>query len=654
MAITAMSKVMIVCHRTQVSDLLEALQEAGICQILGADEARISQDAPELAAARERPKDLEELVGRLERGIRFLKEYAASSKGLTSVLAPRPVVEPHSYRQVVSDAHLLKIADRAEQLRATIEKIRAEIDHCQAVLELLRPWVPLRTPLEELGRLESTACWPGLVPQQHFEQLQRRLEDQGAAVQRVSPYGTRQACLVLALREQTEPVQKLLRGFEFEIVNFESMTGTVVDQTRAWEQRLAEIRNRLEEHQQAATALSAQLLALKILHDHYRNILAREETRERVPATEQALILEGWCRQQDYPQLEKLVAEFDAASLAQIEPAAGEEPPVEIENRAPVKPFEVVTRLYGMPQPSSVDPTAWLAPFFAIFFGMCVADVGYGLLMLVVLAVLGAKMQGDKKLVAMLGLCAVGTMMVGALTGGWFGDFLPKFVPHMEGRRTWLWFDPFQQPLIFFGWALVLGYFQLIFGLLIGFVHNLRRRDYVAAAFDQLTWLVLLNSIVLLAFSKTGQIAPAAGAVFAYLAIGAGVLILALSHREGSLGARLGMGFYNVFSTIFYLGDVLSYLRLMALGMVSAGLAMAINVIAKTCIEIPWVGVLVAIVVLVVGHVFNMVLAILSAFVHTLRLQYVEFFPKFLVGGGRAFAPLAKDFEYIHLKKAGS
>jgi V/A-type H+-transporting ATPase subunit I len=161
----------------------------------------------------------------------------------------------------------------------------------------------------------------------------------------------------------------------------------------------------------------------------------------------------------------------------------------------------------------------------------------------------------------------------------------------------------------------------------------------------------MLNSIALLGASKMRVISAEAGTIFGYMALIPAIAIFLFSHREGGIGARLGMGFYNLFSSVFYLGDVLSYLRLMALGMVGAGLAMAINVIAQISGEIPVVGFIVTILILIGGHVFNMLLAVLSAFVHTLRLQYVEFFPKFLVGGGREFKPLAKEYEYIYIEQ---
>ena len=652
MAIAQMAKIIIVSHRSQASELLEALQREGICHILNADEAIVSRDFPDIAASAERPKDIEGMLSRLQKSIAFLKKYAQSQKGLASVLSPRTVIDEQSYDKVVSDRKIQKTIEKCEQLEASMEKTKSEIENLQSTLEMLRPWSSLETPVEEIGQLSQATCWAGLIPNQHYEQIEEKLGELGAAIQKIGPAGNRQACLIACLKEQTDEVQKSLRSAEFEPVNFESMTGTTAELISEHSEKLDQARSKLQKHTEEAVTLSENLLKLEILYDHYQNLLNREQTKDTAPATESTVLLEGWVKKRDFNRLKKLVSGFDASSLIEIEPAENEEIPVDIENRAGVKPFEVITRLYGMPQYLNIDPTAYLAPFFAVFFGMCLADAGYGLILVVAALLLVRKIQGDKKLIMMLGLCGAATIVVGALTGGWFGDAIQQFIPALKPvRQNLMLFDPFEKPMYFFAAAVGLGYFQILTGLVIALVHNIKRKDYATALFNQLTWLVMLNSVVILGASKGGFIPPHIGSIFGKVAIIPAVMILLLSHREGGLGARLGMGFYNLFSSIFYLGDVLSYLRLMALGMVGAGLAMAVNIIAGITLKIPYAGILIMILVLVGGHLFNLILAILSAFVHTLRLQYVEFFPKFLVGGGKSFEPLSKKYEHIYVKK---
>jgi len=652
MAIAQMSKVIIVSFRTEASQLLEALQLEGICQILNAEEAMVSKDSPDLAAAARRPRDIEEMLHRLQSSIAFLENYAEEKKGLATVLSPRTVVDEKSYNDVVSDEQILKIIDRCVHLESSIEKLRNQCDGLRGTLEQLHPWKSLQTPVEEIGQLQQTICLTGLLPIGQFEHLQEELSELAGAIQQVGAAGNRFACLVVCLKEKIGDMQKLLRSAEFEPVNFGAWTGTVAELIKEHTDKLNDAENQLKNQINSAVVLTENLLKLRILHDHYENLLKREQAKDSAPATQHAVFLEGWVKEHDYPRLQKIVSKFKASSLTKVEPAEGEEIPVEIENKAAVKPFEVITRLYGMPHHLNVDPTVYLAPFFAVFFGMCLADAGYGLIMVVLTALLTRKMQGDKKLIMMLGLCGAATIVIGALTGGWFGDSVQQFVPALKPlRQKLMWFDPLDKPMYFFLAAVGLGYFQIQTGLVIALVHNIKQKDYASALFNKLTWLVMLNSVLIFGVSKAGYIPPHIGSIFGKVAIIPAAMIFLFSHRQGGLGARLGMGFYNLFSSIFYLGDVLSYLRLMALGMVGAGLAMAINVIAGISYKIPVIGILVMILVLVGGHLFNLVLAVLSAFVHTLRLQYVEFFPKFLVGGGKSFEPLNKKYEHIYVTK---
>ncbi len=215
-----------------------------------------------------------------------------------------------------------------------------------------------------------------------------------------------------------------------------------------------------------------------------------------------------------------------------------------------------------------------------------------------------------------------------------------------------MWFDPMTQPMTFFILSLGLGYFQIQFGLFIAFFHNLlTRKDVKAAAiYDQLTWIVMLNSLLGLGLSKGGLLPSALAGICGILAIVAGIVILLFSGRDLPWAGRIGMGVFNLFSTVFYGGDILSYVRLMALGMVGSGFGMAINVLVKLVMDVPYVGWLLGALVFVGGHLFNIALSVLGAFVHSLRLQFVEFFPKFFQGGGRLFTPLRNDYRYISIE----
>jgi V/A-type H+-transporting ATPase subunit I len=652
MAIAQMAKVIIVSHRTQASELLEALQREGIYQILDAQEAMVSRDWPEPTTGAERPVKTEELLNRLAKSIAFLKRYSEPPRGLASVLSPRTVIDEQAYNQIVSSREVPEVIEQCRKCEAAIEKFKTEREELLGTLEQLRPWVSLETPVEEIGRLQQATALAGLIAARQLEKVEQQLSELGAAIEVVGTSGNRCACLTACLNENLNDLQKLLRSVDFEAVSFEGMAGTVAELIKQNSEKLDEVENQLKTEQNKALSLSKNLLKLEILHDHYENLLNREQTKGTAPSTEHTVLLEGWVKKSDYARLEKIVSHFGASSLNRIEPAEEEDIPVEIENKNYIRPFEMITRLYGMPVSSGVDPTVCLAPFFMLFFGICLADVGYGLVMAAVMLWLIKKTQGDKKLLWLFLICAAITILMGAITGGWFGDAVSRFIPALNPLREKLMlFDPMEQPMVLFVLSMILGYIQIMTGLAIAFVHNLKQKSYIAAICDNLTWLVMLNSIVIFGLSKAGMIPAEVGRFFGTLALVPAGIILLFSHRQGGWAGRIGMGTYNLFSAVFYVGDVLSYLRLMALCMVGGGIAMAINIIAKISLDIPYgLGVLAFVLVLVFGHALNLVLSALGAFVHTLRLQYVEYFTKFFVGGGRLFEPLRKDYKHIYIK----
>ncbi len=655
MAISRMTKVMIASHRSEAAMLLESLQQEGIVEVLDAERAMVSKEWPELQVEARRPKDLEEMVARLEKAVGFLKTRSTVKP---SALRPRIEVDSRRYSEVISASQAIEWLEQTEQVQSESDKLATEIENVCGRLESLKPWISLQTPVHQMRRMSHTVCLTGLVPDQYIQAVGESLASAGAAMEDIGRDGTLHACVVVCLKDAQPDIQKILRAADFEPVNFEGMQGTVAEMVDLSRRRLGELEQKLREANNRSEVLAREMLSLQILFDHYQNLSRRERTRVTAPATEHVILLEGWVREKDFARLSDVVKRFEASSLDRMDPAADEEVPVEIDNPSSLRPFESITRLYGLPIPSSIDPTPFLAPFFAIFFGLCLADAGYGFILVALLAWFIRKVQGDKKILWMLMICGVTTFLAGVITGSWFGDAITSLLPQdaplsglLNGiRQKIMLFDPMTQPMTFFLLSLGLGYLQIQFGLFIALFHNLKRKDRKAAIFDQLSWIFMLNFLLGLGLSKAGQLPQALAPVFGFGLIVPALMILLFSGRDLPWGGRLGMGVFQLFSTVFYGGDILSYVRLMALGMVGAGFGMAINVLVKLVMDVPYVGWLLGAVVFVGGHLFNLAISMLGAFVHSLRLQFVEFFPKFFVGGGRQFDPLQKTYQHVVIK----
>jgi len=649
-----MQKILIASYHTEAADVLEALQSSGMVQIYDAQRAFVSKEWPELHIEKERPKQIEELSTKIDAAVDFLAQYAPK-RSFAEVLAPRAVVSEKEYTSVIRTHETLQLLEECTNLSNQLHKLRDQKEHLEVQLDILLPWEKLGVDLADLENFEKSAVILGLIPEKNLALVSEKLKDFKAEFEKVGAKDGLAACVVITLKENSAEVSKTLRSIEFEAVNLSNFKGTPAELIKNTQKQLDDIRQQIASLEEQAHKLSENCLQFQILADYYRNLLDRERTRLSVPETELTVLLEGWIKKHDLKKLACILSKFNGTSLSLLEPADGEDVPVQVENHRVLQPFEVITRLYGMPQYLEVDPTWLLAPFFAIFFALCLADVGAALIIIAICAFLIKKMQGDKKLFYLLIVCGILTIGTGAMTGSWFGTGLRELAT--AWKIDWLaklidgtmWFDPLSDPMKFFVISVTLGYLQIMIGLLVGFIVSLRRKDYAAAFFDKLSWLIWVNALAIFLTAKAGKIPAAAGSVAIIIAIVPAIAILLFSQREGSWGGRIGMGFYQLFSTVFYLGDILSYLRLMALGISSAGVAMAVNVIAKIVSEIPYVGMILMIIFLLLGHVLATASSVLGSFVHTMRLQFVEYFPKFLAGGGKEFMPLSKQYKYVYI-----
>lgn len=653
-----MKKILIASYKEQAGKLLEAIQQQGIMEVLDADRAIVSKQWPELQSIWERPRQIEEKLDKLEQAIAFLNNYAEKKGGLAAALAPRTVIEQHYFANVIGSAEANKTLEASLLIEKKIESLKVEFENVSSQIQYLLPWEKLQTPLEELDNMQKTSVLAGFLSEKNLADAEDKLATL-AVIEHISQTSNTIAFYALCFRENTQEVHKILRNMEFEAVNFAGLKGTASKLIKEYNEKLIQIKQELTIARKQAKEISGSLLNLEILADYYRNLLSRQKTQLTSPQSEQAVIFEGWVKKRDLAQLNKIVKQFDASSLSEIPISKDEDVPVEIDNPRFLKPFETVTRLYGMPHSTSVDPTPFLAPFFAIFLGICISDVGYGLILAVAFWWLGRKMQAGKQVIMLFFFCSFTTIFVGLLTGSWFADTITALIPAQSKtysilngiREKFLLIDPMSQPINFIILTLAIGYFQMMFGFCIAMTRNLLQKNFAAAICDQFVWLVFYNNFLVIGLTKCKVISAGPMNLYIIIAIICAITILLSAVREGSWGSRIGMGAFQLFSAVFFVGDTLSYVRLMALGMVGAGLGMAINVLVKMLMDIPYVGFFAAALLFVAGHTFNVALSILGAFVHSMRLQFIEFFPKFFSGGGTDFRPLTKEYKHVMIKE---
>lgn len=318
--------------------------------------------------------------------------------------------------------------------------------------------------------------------------------------------------------------------------------------------------------------------------------------------------------------------------------------PVLLENSEFTETFESLTEMYALPKYNEIDPTPFLAPFYLAFFGMMVADAGYGILMLIAtLGVLKVVNLSDsqRKFVKFFYYLSYSTIVWGAIFGSYFGGIIP-IKGLMEPASQ------YQELLII---SIVFGLIHLFFGLAISAYMSIKEKRYLDALFDVGFWYMSIAGGIVFLLTVVISLSPVIKNIsLIIMVIGMLGIVLTGGRDVKGLGAKAGVGLYNLYGISSYVGDLVSYSRLMALGLAGGFIASSINMIAGMLFEGGPAGLVGGVLVFIIGQVFNLFLSLLGAYVHTSRLTYVEFFGKFFEGGGKGFNIFRSKTKYINLK----
>ncbi len=658
MAISPMVKVNILAHRSIKADLLRRLQELEVLHISDFTSGPDAQEEPALLENGETNDErLETRISGIQSTIHYLSQFDQDSGFISSIFTPKIIISPEQYGQIVDHFREPAVVQQCRDLERKRNDLVSELGRAQALMGQLQPWINLDVPVEDLTPTDHTTILLGLLPPRMLSELMEKASSftQAFEVETVHQ-GKEGIYLVVVFHDEfQEQLSDLLETLGFEEIKFQDLKGTPRELYQWCHSRLRELRGMIRTVDGKSQELVHHRQNLQVLYDHLTDQLERKRVESLFGHTAKTLLIEGWIPRRKFPDFRDQVnREFKELALVEVEPKGGETPPIYLENPKSVRPFEVITELYGMPNSREFDPSPFLAPFFFIFFGLCLTDAAYGIIMSSTLLFFLSKYRatlGRIKLMWVLLSGGISAILMGTITGGWFGDLVNYLPPSLhflkEARDELMLFSPIDQATIFIFIAIILGFIQICFGLTISMVRNIRDGDWVKALCGPLAWLILINSAVLALLGGRGILPPFVKILGLAMAILSGFTILLFTDRTAPRWiTRIAWGMYELYGITSYLGNVLSYQRLFALGLATAIIGMVVNLLGSMVLDLPYVGWAVFIPIFIIGHLFNMGINGLGAFVHTLRLQYVEFFPRFFRGGGKPFTPFKKNPHY--------
>ncbi len=660
-----MKKVRLVAHQAWQKKLITSLQEWGFVQLVDVkQQLKDSEFAVEVDSG-DLDLDLSaaaEAQARIKAALEYLKRFNKKSEGLiVSFMNLKKQISQDEMADIIQNYDGLAVASRFSQYEKRLAEIANLLSRLAGERSQLTPWLKLDLAPAQLNQLKEAEALLGSIQIAQYQALLSKLAsatDQQVHVELIDQNNKDCLMVVLAIR-QDERVKQALRETNFSAVMLPRPEKTPSDALTEIENETQLLQKEREEIMATSTAMLADQLKLEALSDYYGQRVQKYQVKKLIVSTETVILLEGWLQEKYRVEfLQKMQEHYPEVVVFITEPEETDNPPIVLKNNAASTPFEFVMNMYGWPNYREQDPTAVLAPFFALFFAIALADAGYGLLLLILGFYFMRKYDldaGGKKFFRLFMTCGALTIVVGLCLNGFFGnllDLLPSLAFLRRIKDSIVLIDPMSNPIGMMVLCVALGVVQVWTGYLMKSIGAWRRGDKIGALLDGGPWMVWIAALTFFVLTATVPALSGLAAVGKYGAI-AGALGIVLTQGRGSsnIFGKLGGGLYALYNTIGPLSDTLSYTRLLALGLSGGVIAMVVNTFAVMLKDIPFVGWILMLALLVGGHLFNIVLSLLGCFVHSARLQYVEFFTKFFEGGGTPFRPFRRETKYTVIKE---
>lgn len=641
--IAEMKKVQIAGLASQKNKVLREIQKLGVLHIdssnLDNDElleiAQYDEGKDDVAEAGKKLKVVKETIDFLEK---ILTEH--------EVKIEKPFAHDDEFIEDFDEEVWQKVC-RLQNVIKQYNENKAGQNSLRHELSEISVWSKLKYPLE-LHKTEETEWYVGTIPNSvNLDELNGELEKLSFCQSiLVNQDKDQRYILVIAHEKVAEYAMRLLKKNNFKEADFGEFRGTASQNIKQLNRQLNSLVSKNKKIEADIVHLKKDLDDFKKLYDYLLNLEERHGVRNKVLKTQGTFFVMGYIAAEDFEPFRNALRDKFKVAVAEVPFVKGEKPPVKFKNNKAVAPFEMITKMFSLPDPDEADPNFMLSIFYSLFFGLMMADAGYGIVMCVgsFLALKFTDIKGmGAQLMRLLFICGLSTIFWGIVFGGWFGNFFDIIFSEPKGFAVW--FNPLEEPMKMLIFAFILGAIHLLAGMGMKGYILIKHGKVWDAIFDVGFWYLFYAGIAMMFFPVIADIGKKV------LIVGVVGLILTQGRNEKNIFMKLLKGVTSLYGVVGFFSNVLSYSRVLALALASAVIAMVVNTMGSMMGINTITGIIVFTVAFLIGHTFNLAIGALGAYVHSSRLQYVEFFGEFYSGGGKEFKPFTLKKHHTKSKK---
>ena len=603
-----------------------------------------------------------------EKALDILNDSAPEKKGMLASLNGREALSAQEYYSYVDNIpKTLEIVNKITELSAKKAQLQGDIIRCRTVIEELKPWVLLDSPIEgekTQSAISLTGVFGGALTAEDILSRYYANEDAPSLhLEVINSLPQQTYVFAVCKSDKVGKCEAILREIGFSRPKT-SYHGIPSEEIESQEKLIEKLDDEIADTENEIILYADSRDDIKFMTDYYAMRAEKYNVLSKLSQRNHVFVISGYVPKNLANDLSASLEHNYSVAVEVMD--AEDDAPILLKNAYVTEPVETVVKTFAMPRKGEIDPTSIMAFFYYVFFGLMLSDAAYGLIMVIGCGLALAKFKnmelGMKKSLRMFMYCGISTTFWGVMFGSYFGDAVAVVSSTFFGHEVTIppvWFEPVNDPMRMLMFSFLLGIIHLFTGLGVKLYQCIKAKDYMSALTDCIFWYMLVGGGIVYLFhvdmflSMAGLSTklPTVWANVAAIIAAAGALgIILLSARSGSAGKRLAKGAYALYGVTSWLSDILSYSRLLALGLATGVIATVFNKMGSM-FGGGIIGAIIFILVFAVGHTLNIGVNLLGAYVHTNRLQFVEFFGKFYEGGGREFKPFAANTKYYKFKE---